>query len=463
MYFFLDEDHPIRKKVLAGLAIPLALLSIIGVLFTALSYFKDTNITVEVIGDEQYVHPDTPNYYEVAINHLENGNYTESLQYLELSLDEQITLTGPTNIDVVKILNSIGMVNWRLTRYSDAIDAFIRAITTIDSLNVEKSDYQNIYLNLADVYVRINDFNNAEKYIELVRNFYTADEQSYLETCMYFLFLEYALNQGEDLDDGTRRVLEFDTPDEINPKKFDVNQLAEYLDIVEVEAAIALRKEEYESALIRYDEILAFWDYLMVRGIECSAKLGVLHDAIGICSIYLGKVEKGTREHTQAVEIFDDLYGTQNVDTGISMINMGSAYLANNDIENAYNYSYKGLAIIEKIFGESHDITATAYNNIAFCLDQMGEHDKAEIYYSKSIEVYEQLGIETLNTLKTYISYSHTLLQEGKLEEAKKWNDKAYYLAQFLVSEDSSIYLRCLEIKELIGRIEHNMILGTYE
>lgn len=447
IYFLCNENNPTRKKIAAVLVIPATILSILGAIYTIKGYYINNSM-------QDTLENSTFNYlYEIGIKHLENQNYEEAIKYLESSLNTYDNLNIPYSEDTLKVLNVLGNTYLKITLYDKAIDNYIKAISIIDNLDIDKENYFDIYINIAYAYVRLTAFDKAEKYLDIAKNYFNDDEISSFEQSMIFIHLEYYINE-ENEDDTNRVALDFDLPDEENPMHFDVNRLSRYLDIVEIEAAMDMRKGNLESAAFHYEEILSFWDYLKTYNIyDNDYKIAILYDSISICNIYLGEIEKAQKYNQLAVEFFDNQFGNRNIDTGISYCNMGIAYLEVGEYKKAYDYLSKSATIIQYVLGENNDMMATIYNNIGSYFDYIGNHEQAEIYFLKSLNIYIYLDIQNINTIKTYINYSLCLINMNKLSEAQENIDKAYLLASILIDENTEEYQSCIKIKNYLQNL----------
>ena len=444
IYFLCNENYPTRKRIMAIFAIPVAVLSILASIYTIKSYYI-TNSKPNTQENNTF-----NNLYEIGKKHLEDENYEEAIKYLESSLKTYDDLNIPYNEDTIKVLYKLGDAYFKIALYNKAIDNYTKAISIIDSQNINKEDFFELYTSISYAYIRLSEYDKAEKYLNIAKSFFTDDEISKFENSIFFVYLEYYINEEKE-DTTYRTALNFDLPDEENPMYFNANKLSKYLDIVEIEAAIDLRKGNYEFAALRYEQILSFWDYLKIYDIyDNNIKIAILYDSLSVCNVYLGNIEKAQKYNKLAINIFDEQFGKRNIDTGISYLNMGVTFLEIEEYDKAYEYLQLSNTILQDTIGNCNDNIATVYNNIANCLENMGKVAEAEEYYIKSIDIYNSLNTNSLNVFRTYFNYAICLMKQEKYEDATKFIDKAYAIAPLFLDEDSDEFKQCLVTRNAI-------------
>ena len=72
-------------------------------------------------------------------------------------------------------------------------------------------------------------------------------------------------------------------------------------------------------------------------------------------------------------------------DTAAVYNNLGNISYIKNKLSEAFGWYFKDLTISEKVFGTEHPITLNAYKNIAEIYEELGDCDKAEKYYRKTL------------------------------------------------------------------------------
>lgn len=178
---------------------------------------------------------------------------------------------------------------------------------------------------------------------------------------------------------------------------------------------------EYEFALGRLAEAEAMLQSGRGKSLERLVDCFVWQ---GACYRRMGDFERARLLGQKAI----DTYQQQQVEGGIpgladALNNIGYAYAAEGECENAMTYYEQSIQIRQALFGEWHPDIAESYENIASCLTEMGELDQALTISHKSLRIC----LRTLPPGHRSISYAYNSI--GSIHHMRKQYDKSHEMA----------------------------------
>lgn len=113
------------------------------------------------------------------------------------------------------------------------------------------------------------------------------------------------------------------------------------------------------------------------------------------------------------------------------LISINNFYLAIGDYTEALDYGLKALSIREKVLGQEHPDTATAYNNIGGVYYAMGDYPQALIYYQQALTICEKvLGKEHIDTATPYNNIGGIYHAIGDYAQALVYHQKALIIRE---------------------------------
>jgi nephrocystin-3 len=160
-------------------------------------------------------------------------------------------------------------------------------------------------------------------------------------------------------------------------------------------------------------------------------KLGYFFDTVG--SFFAAETL-----YKKALEIRENILGSDHPDTAISLNNLASLLYNKGDYSAAEPLYQRALDIRKKVLGAEHPDTASSLNNLAFLLDKKGEYSTAELLFRKALTIREKvLGIEHSDT-------------------AASWNNLALFFSNKAnYSEAELLFRKALSIREKLLGVEH--------
>jgi tetratricopeptide (TPR) repeat protein len=95
------------------------------------------------------------------------------------------------------------------------------------------------------------------------------------------------------------------------------------------------------------------------------------------------------------------------------------------DTETAEEYLLRSLEQRQIHFAENDSLLAPAYNDLANLYHSLGNFDQAERYYKEAVDKYTELLADNPKTAITMANFSMLLRDQGKLDEAKQYQEAA--------------------------------------
>lgn len=191
-----------------------------------------------------------------------------------------------------------------------------------------------------------------------------------------------------------------------------------------------------------------------------------------------GEYEKALEYYGKALDIRENVLGSEHLDTASTYNNVAGVYLDQGNYEKALDYYAKARAIVERMLGREHLAMAPIYNNMAGVYRELGDYEKALKYFGKALDIKENvLGTEHPNTATTYNNIAMIYNAQGNYEKALEYYSKTIpvvarvlgtenpymafiYVNMAMVYKDQGDYEKALEYNSKALAIEER-VLGT--
>jgi len=112
-----------------------------------------------------------------------------------------------------------------------------------------------------------------------------------------------------------------------------------------------------------------------------------------------GEFEKAVEARKNALEMAEEMFGTDSLFAVVSLADLGNSLLAVNQFEKAERVFLRAVSTAEKKFKRLDFLLSKLYNGIAFAYNMQDLFGKAEIYYMKSIAILEKMAQPVDNLL----------------------------------------------------------------
>ena len=145
------------------------------------------------------------------------------------------------------------------------------------------------------------------------------------------------------------------------------------------------------------------------------------------------------------MSLAEEFYGNEHEETANAYNNIAEIYRVLNNYPKAIEYLFKALAIDEKALGNAHENTAAIYNNIGGVYLDQKNHSKAFEYFYKALErIMAILGSDNQYAATTYNNIGTVFEAQGNYAKALEYLNKA------------------LEVRKKIFGINHPDTTSTY-
>ena len=177
---------------------------------------------------------------------------------------------------------------------------------------------------------------------------------------------------------------------------------------------------EFEHAAIMFQRAVTF-----LKSNNDDALRGQIHNEIGETFFQMGKIDKAEYHYLRALEIRKRIFNAH-PDLAESINNYGHVFYMRGEYENALKYYREALAMWRSLPDGPHYGEADSLNNIACCLDGIGEMEEAKATYEQGANVLDKLRKFNWGIPICRRNYGDLLLRDGYLEEAKRQFRLAY-------------------------------------
>lgn len=219
-----------------------------------------------------------------------------------------------------------------------------------------------------------------------------------------------AQKMGYNLEQGIQDLLNDENPEDDSAQKFMIHMQA--LNKKLVEAQNLKTKYKFKEALTILEEHLL--EAKKLRGLE--EKIGQNLNLQSSCLLEMGKIEKAIDVASEALVLYDGLFGKENISSAGILFQMSSCYSQLGDKQKAIDYSSKALEIVKAIRGElNHNyceylsIRGIYHNDKAEFAEALDDLTRAEEIFEKlegkkSIQVANILGTTAIvhKTMRNY-------------------------------------------------------------
>lgn len=182
--------------------------------------------------------------------------------------------------------------------------------------------------------------------------------------------------------------------------------------------------EQYDAMFGVYslEEIGAFLEQNIEKALEegdVSSVITLVNEIIGFCRD-TGKAEKGMSYCSQLITLMRDLEMEGTIPYAMSALNIGNAYRAFGNLEEAMEY-YQTVQVIYDQELDPYDFQfASLYNNWSLLYQEMEEFEHAKKALYKALEIVSLYDEAKIEQATTHTNLAVTLLRLGETEEAEK-------------------------------------------
>ena len=204
------------------------------------------------------------------------------------------------------------------------------------------------------------------------------------------------------------------------------------------ERAVRMVKESFP-----FDEV-APWPLsqrYLLHALECVTHIkqhhmaffesALLLDSIGVYFWSRGQYEDVEQMFQQAITIFEQVKGPNDLSTVASLNNLALLYYNQGKYEQAEPLYQRVLAIFERMLGAEHPDTADSLNNLAVLYRNQGKDEQAEPLYQRALAIRERvLGAEHPDTAQSLNNLAALYWNQGKDEQAEPLYQRALAISE---------------------------------
>jgi len=334
------------------------------------------------------------------------GNYKLALMYYNRALEQVRQQYGEENESAGVLYGSIGLAQYRLGQYDEALENFSRALSIHGDDNPEATI---VYSGIGGIYLDKKDFDHALEYFQKGLQIAEKNNPESDIAASAYNNIGIAYNGKGD----AKTALEY------HNKALAINE--------------RIYGDEHPIVAMNYNQIAA--DYNIAKDYEKSLKYNL-----------------------KAAAIREKVLGKNHPATATSYNNLGVNYGLLNDNNKSLEYYLKAADVIERVFGKEHASTASVYDNLSTVYQKLGDLRKSLDYSAKCENIYSKL----LPASHPYMAllYTKQALMFSALNDYAHALDrytKAYEIKKKQLGESNK---EVIEYQQVITKTKHKLALA---
>jgi len=451
------------------------------------------------------------------------GKFKEAALEFDKALKLSLTENGENHQITARILNGLGFVHFKQSKYADAESHYQHCLAIREKLyGKEHHDVAAVLIQLSLVYRAHGKFADQEavlkRSIEILEKVH-GKEHLDVAIALNHLAILYAAQDKNDLAESLHLRCLAIREKALGKEHADVvpslNNLAD----------LYAKQEKFTDAEPLYKRVLAIREktlgaehpavaatltkladlyakqakyadaaklYLRSLAIREKApgddELAVASLLMQLANVYCdqGRYDEAQPLILRSLGIKERLHGKEHRDVANSLAALGNLYRAQAKYVVAESFDRRSLAIREKLLGKEHLDVAESLNSLALSISAQGKYTEAEALYQRSLAIKEKvlgkdhrsvsitlnnLGLFYLNQGKYALAepiFQRSLAIKEKVrgkehpEVASVLNNLAgLYKAQAKYAEAEDLYRRSLTIREKVLGKDHPVVAGT--
>jgi tetratricopeptide (TPR) repeat protein len=182
----------------------------------------------------------------------------------------------------------------------------------------------------------------------------------------------------------------------------------------------------------------------MEQGLEISRQLGEVESAISLKNIgseydKVGDYPQAVNYYEQAISAFITVYGKNHHEVGLTLFKQGLLWKKLEEHGKAKSNFKQSLVILKKVIGENHLMVAIILNYLGECWHALGKIKKSLKFFKKSLEIFINKPDED----------NHTFITLVLINLGNSWSDLSEY------KKAMDYYRQVLEIDRSVYGQEH--------
>lgn len=384
------------------------------------------------------------------------GHYEEAMalyrNLLRKSSDVHLT---------ARLHSSIGNVYESDGRYDDALKSYLTSVELKESASVSGKSLASGYVAVASMYVRKNQYTDAEGYLAKAEKIYEECQDMKGIASIYALKAHVSHDFGKysDAEDFFLKSMEI-------RKSLLGEQNFTMISLYSNFSTLLKKAGKYDEALLYINKALELGKkvlgenhsmvadaYLTLGSIEVESgkydnALNYYETALSILQDYYGDIhpkkaeaynkmgfyystvrndlQKAKHYYSVSADMLERIYGHVHADVALSLRNLGVVYAHAADYSKALELYQEALEIDLALYGDGHVTIADSYNNIANVYYRIGRYDESLQCFENILRIYLNcFGESHPNTALAYHNLGSIYKESGDMDRALENLEKA--------------------------------------
>lgn len=344
---------------------------------------------------------------------------------------------GSISPEYIKELTYAGEKNRLLSKFSNALDLYLKALT-ISLEEYGENHYLTLFLynNIAPVYRTIGDLNKALEFQQKVITSDFIEDESVFAFLMNYANISITYNELGRPEDALKYALKALEMEKVayGENSLDVaysyNNLAYiYLDLNEIDKAL-----EYGKLAV---------NILLKNNGEKDGDTATALDTLGQIWRIKGDEEMALKNISRALKIRREIFGRYHLDVYDSNINMGLIAFEKEHFQTALEYYLDALHIIQEINPEDILEIAQIYERIGKTYGCLMHFKESVEFLLKSVDLKKiKLGENNMDIAELYSKISFMCGLGEEYKEALHYGEKSYHIYKDILGENNVTTLK---------------------
>lgn len=347
---------------------------------------------------------------------LDRGSFDSSAMVFNQSIESRIKASNDTDTSLALTYNGLGTIFFFKRDYDEALNFYSKAYSLALKRKIpEDADLARYQQNMGIIYAQKGDYTRAEeamstslKIIEKISHPNDPELANRYLNMGRYLALEYNLAEALAYYEKAEAIL----IKKVGPNHPDIGSLYQNMGQAYIHTA------DYEKALIFFNKALAIATVNYEPG----------HPSILSINMNIGYVYEKKKDYKNALDYYErslpkDINNQAAIKT---YTNMASLYSVMNQTEKANEYYSKSLELALKLLGEDHPETGLLYTRYGYFLLQIDQIEKGLEMIKKALKIsiknYGPKSREVSNNLY-YIGNYHMLIKNDPTMALKYYQD----------------------------------------
>jgi tetratricopeptide (TPR) repeat protein len=162
-----------------------------------------------------------------------------------------------------------------------------------------------------------------------------------------------------------------------------------------------------------------------------------LLNRVGLYLWQLGEYDQVESLHQRALEINENVLGSEDSGTATSLVHLGFFYERQGKYEEAEPLYQRARAICECVLGPDHPDTAQSLNNLAKLYYNQRKYEEAELLFQRALSIRERvLGPDHPDTAKSLHWLGFIYTGQSKYEQAEPFDQRALQVYEKVLPPD---------------------------